>query len=247
MTQHFEIEDDLGTAPLGQVFVAIEPASGDGRQGGVVQPTERSSSSDRPPDDSDDEPPVVAQDLHALKPKKSRGVLLAASVATGVILVIGLGWIGFGHPDLEGSLFGTPGDSEVDQALMESIHEDLDSIDFDNDPKGDETIDSIFGANPLTGDANPLLNSGHRKRWLSTAIAGVGYNKVDKHLKQQAKAIKAVKAEMRHIGVATDAISGFWLGYEPPQISPEIAKAYRIDETVGDLQRNQSVMLVAFR
>jgi len=228
---------------------------------------------------------------------------------------------------------------------MESIHEDLDSIDFTDDPKGEETVDSIFGVNPLTGDDNPLINSGHRKRWLSTAIAGVGFEKVDKHLKKQAKELKAgkidrsqwydhvavctkicnpvvqgllyehvrqvtthphllltfpsgsadlgpeglrameqfvdaavsrgaeflligrgsrtgnreinrtlsarrveaVKAEMRHFGVASEAISGFWLGYEPPQISAEIAQAYRIDQGIGDLQRNQSVMLVAFR
>lgn len=247
--------------------------------------------------------------------------------------------------DLEGSLFGVEGDSELDEALMESIHEDLESIDFKGDPKGLETVDSIFGANPLTGEANPLLNTGHRKRWLSTAIAGVGYENVDKHLKRQAKDLKAgkvdrsewydhvasckkicnpvvqgllyehvrqvanhphvlltfgtgsadlagddlrsmesfvdsavdrgakflligrgsrsgnrefnrtlsarrveaVKSELRRFGVASEAISGFWLGYEPPQITGEIAQVYRIGQDLGDLERNQSVMLIAFR
>ncbi len=247
--------------------------------------------------------------------------------------------------DLEGSLFGADGDSKVDEELMESIHEDLESIDFKGDPKGEETVDSIFGANPLTGDANPLLNTNHRKRWLSTAIAGVGYETVQKHLKRQAKDLKAgkvnrsewydhvagctkicnpvvqgllyehvrqvathphllltfntgsdilgggdlqtmedfvdssvsrgaqflligrgsrtgnrefnrtlsarrvesVKKELKRFGVATEAISGFWLGYEPPQITGKIAQAYRLDEGLGDLSRNQSVMLVAFR
>ncbi|RLE23322.1 MAG: hypothetical protein DRJ65_12070 [Acidobacteria bacterium] len=247
--------------------------------------------------------------------------------------------------DLEGSLFGVDGDSKVDEALMESIHEDLESIDFHGDPKGEEKIESIFGANPLTGDANPLLNTSHRKRWLSTAIAGVGYDKVEKHLKRQAKDLKAgkvnrsewydhvasctkicnpvvqgllyehvrqvathphvlltfgtgsadlgaddlqtmerfvdsavsrgaqflligrgsrignrefnrtlsarrvesVKAELRQFGVASEAVSGFWLGYEPPQISEELAQAYRVDNSLDELSRNQSVMLVAFR
>jgi len=247
--------------------------------------------------------------------------------------------------DLEGSLFGVDGDSQVDEALMESIHEDLESIDFHGDPKGEEKVESIFGANPLTGDANPLLNTSHRKRWLSTAIAGVGYDKVKKHLKGQAKDLKegkvsrsewydhvasctkicnpvvqgllyehvrqvathphvlltfgtgsadlgandlrtmerfvdsavsrgaqflligrgsrtgnrefnrtlsarrveSVKAELKRFGVASEAVSGFWLGYEPPQISEEIAEVYRVDSAFGDLERNQSVMLVAFR
>ncbi len=247
--------------------------------------------------------------------------------------------------DLEGSLFGVAGDSKVDEALMESIHEDLESIDFHGDPKGDEKVDSIFGANPLTGDANPLLNTSHRKRWLSTAIAGVGYDKVEKHLKRQAKDLEAgkvsrsewydhvasctkicnpvvqgllyehvrqvathphvlltfgtgsadlddddlrtmerfvdsavsrgaqflligrgsrtgnrefnrtlsarrvesVKAELKRFGVASEAVSGFWLGYEPPQITGEIAQVYRLKDSLGDLDRNQSVMLVAFR
>ncbi len=247
--------------------------------------------------------------------------------------------------DLEGSLFGVDGDSDVDEALMESIHEDLESVDFHDDPKGAEKVDSIFGANPLTGDANPLLNTSHRKRWLSTAIAGVGYDKVEKHLKRQAKDLKAgkvnrsdwydhvaactkicnpvvqgllyehvrqvathphvlltfgagssdlgvndlqtmesfvdsavrrgaqflligrgsrtgnrefnrtlsarrvesVKSELKRFGVASDAISGFWLGYEPPQITGEIAQVYRLEDSLGDLDRNQSVMVVAFR
>ncbi len=247
--------------------------------------------------------------------------------------------------DLEGSLFGAESDSEVDEVLMESIHEDLDSIDFHGDLKGEEKVESIFGANPLTGEANPLLNTSHRKRWLSTAIAGVGYDNVEKHLKRQAKDLEAgkvsrsewydhvasctkicnpvvqgllyehvrqvathphvlltfgtgsadlaaddlrsmerfvdsavsrgaqflligrgsrtgnrefnrtlsarrvesVKAELRRFGVASEAVSGFWLGYEPPQISGEIAQVYRIDHSLDELSRNQSVMLVAFR
>ncbi len=247
--------------------------------------------------------------------------------------------------DLEGSLFGASAESKVDEALMEAIHEDLDSIDFDNDPKGDERVDSIFGANPLTGDGNPLLTTSQRKRWLSTAIASVGYETVDKHLKAQAKDLEAgkvdrsdwydhvanckkicnpvvqgllyehvrqvathphllltfrtgssdlesddaqvlerfvdaaadrgaqflligrgsrtgnrefnrtlsarrvetVKSSLQLSGVATGAVSGFWLGYEPPQISDEIAGAYRLDGHLDDLARNQSVMVVAYR
>jgi outer membrane protein OmpA-like peptidoglycan-associated protein len=249
------------------------------------------------------------------------------------------------YRELEGSLFGAAPDSEVDEKLMEAIHEDLDSIEFDGDPKGEEKVDSIFGANPLTAGANPLLTESQRKRWLSTAIASVGYETVDKHLKKQAKSLKAgkvdrsewydhvarctkicnpvvqgllyehvrqvashphllltfatgsadlaghelrkleqfvdaaaergaqflligrgsrtgnrefnrvlsarrvesVKASLQRSGVASDAVSGFWLGYEPPQISDEIARAYRLDEGLGDLQRNQSVMVVAYR
>lgn len=247
--------------------------------------------------------------------------------------------------DLEGSLFGASADSDVDEALMEAIHEDLDSIDFEDDPKGHERVDSIFGANPLTGDGNPLLTTNQRKRWLSTAIASVGYETVDKHLKKQAREldagkvnrtewydhvanckkicnpvvqgllyehvrqvathphllltfrtgsadlegddalildrfveaaadrgaqflligrgsrtgnrefnrtlsarrVEAVKNSLQRSGVATNAVSGFWLGYEPPQISDEIASAYRLDGHLGDLDRNQSVMVVAYR
>lgn len=249
------------------------------------------------------------------------------------------------YVDLEGPLFGVDDESDVDKELMKSIHQDLESIDFHDDPKGDESVDSIFGANPLTGDANPLLKTSHRKRWLSTAIAGVGYEKVEKHLKRQAKDLKAgkvnrsewydhvagctricnpvvqgllyehvrqvsahphvlltfrtgssdlgtgdirtmenfvdsavrrgaqflligrgsrtgnrefnrtlsarrvesVRSELKGLGVASEAISGFWLGYEPPQISQEIAQVYQLEESLDDLDRNQSVMVVAFR
>lgn len=247
--------------------------------------------------------------------------------------------------ELEASLFGASAESEVDEELMEAIHEDLDSIDFQGDPKGHETVDSIFGANPLTGDGNPLLTTSQRKRWLSTAISSVGFDTVDKHLKKQAQQLKegkidrsewydhvasckkicnpvvqgllyehvrqvashphllltfatgsadlngehaqsleqfvdaaaergarflligrgsrtgnrefnrtlsarrveSVKGTLQRFGVATDAVSGFWLGYEPPQISGEIAQAYRLDGGLGDLERNQSVMVVAYR
>jgi hypothetical protein len=114
--------------------------------------------------------------------------------------------------DLEGSLFWVDGDSQVDEALMESIHDDLESIDFHGDPKGEEKVDSIFGANPLS-----------------------------------ARRVESVKAELKRFGVASDAVSGSWLGYEPPQISEEIAQVYRLDGAFDDLERNQSVMLVAFR
>lgn len=247
--------------------------------------------------------------------------------------------------ELDTSLFGETGGSKVDEKLLESIHEDLDSIEFKGDPKGEETVNSIFGSNPLTGKSNPLVHEQARKRWLSTAIAAVGVKTVSKHLRAQAAALKegkitraewyehvahctkicnpvvqgllyehvrqvsshphllltfqsgsdkvtagdekilktlvgraadlgarflligrasrvgprqynrelsarrveAVRSELKKQGIASDAISGFWLGYEAPQITDEISQVYRLAAKLGDIARNQSVMVVAYR
>ena len=247
--------------------------------------------------------------------------------------------------ELDSSLFGDAGKSELDEKLLESIHEDLDRIEFKGDPKGEEKVNSIFGSNPLTGRDNPFVGEQARKRWLQTAIASVGSGTVSKHLKAQAEQLKAgkitraqwyehvahctkicnpvvqgllyehvrqvashphllmtfssgssqlrsrdretldtfvgraadlgarflligrasrvgprqfnrelsakrvesLRTELKKQGVASDAISGFWLGYEAPQITDEISRAYRLDSGLGDVERNQSVLVVAYR
>lgn len=58
--------------------------------------------------------------------------------------------------------------------------------------------------------------------------------------------VNAVRAELVNLGVPAEKIQLFWLGYEPPQITTPIAKAYGLDPSLDDLARNRSVMVVAF-
>jgi outer membrane protein OmpA-like peptidoglycan-associated protein len=247
--------------------------------------------------------------------------------------------------ELGGDLFGGQAASEVDQRLLADIHDELERIDFTGDAKGEEIVRSVFGANPLSREGNPLLADVHRKRWLSTAIASVGYETVTKHLKHQtaelqqgkvdreawykhvatctricnpvvqgllyehvrqvaarphllvtfqvdqatisptdlveldrfvgaaaehgarflligrasrtgnreynrelsARRVESTRTTLTRLGVAEDAIAGFWLGYEPPQITDEIARVYSIPSGLDPLTRNQSVLVVAYR
>lgn len=57
--------------------------------------------------------------------------------------------------------------------------------------------------------------------------------------------VSAVRAELGRRGWGDGRIHGFGLGYEPPQITEEIARLYGIDPSLSDAQRNQSVLVVA--
>ena len=56
----------------------------------------------------------------------------------------------------------------------------------------------------------------------------------------------AVRDALMAMGVSGERVHMIWLGYEPPQITEAIANAYGLDPSLTDLQRNQSVMAVAF-
>ncbi|MCB1032987.1 MAG: OmpA family protein, partial [Acidobacteria bacterium] len=46
-------------------------------------------------------------------------------------------------------------------------------------------------------------------------------------------------------GIPRERTNSFWLGYEPPQLSPELARIYDLDDTLPSETLNQSVLLVA--
>jgi len=57
--------------------------------------------------------------------------------------------------------------------------------------------------------------------------------------------VESVRRALQDRGIPSERIHGFGLGYEPPQITEEIARAYRLDPSLKPEQRNQSVLLVA--
>jgi len=61
-----------------------------------------------------------------------------------------------------------------------------------------------------------------------------------------ARRVQFVRRALTDMGLSGERVTGFWLGYEPPQISDEIARAYGLPH-LDDLIRNQSVLLVAYR
>lgn len=57
--------------------------------------------------------------------------------------------------------------------------------------------------------------------------------------------VGAVAEALQGRGIGEERIHGFGLGYEPPQITEEIARAYGLDTSLTPEQRNQSVLVVA--
>lgn len=58
--------------------------------------------------------------------------------------------------------------------------------------------------------------------------------------------VSAVRNEVGVRGVPQARVHGFGLGYEPPQITAEIARLYGLDPALPDRERNQSVLVVAY-
>jgi len=71
-----------------------------------------------------------------------------------------------------------------------------------------------------------------------------GQLEYNRHL--SALRVNGVRTDLIRRGVPGEKIQLFWLGYEPPQITAPIAKAYGLDPALDDLARNRSVMVVAF-
>jgi outer membrane protein OmpA-like peptidoglycan-associated protein len=248
--------------------------------------------------------------------------------------------------ELGDEAFAGPRSDLDDVAILSSLERDIESMEFDDDPIGNEPARSVFGSNPLTQDRNPLIEGNVREQSLARAIDNVGFEMASRHLKEQAAALRrgdidragwyehvakctklcnpvvrsllaehvrqvasrprllttfatdqatlspdvsqrlnafvkrqlrsgdpvqflligrasrtgqraynrelsarrvlSVKRELAGMGLPADQVTGFWLGYEPPQITDEIARAYALDPTLGNLARNQSVLLVAY-
>ncbi|MCP4895339.1 MAG: OmpA family protein [bacterium] len=248
--------------------------------------------------------------------------------------------------DLGDSAFASPEQTPDLAALRESLRQDIETMQFDDDPIGKEPARSLFGTNPLTGDRNPLLNDRSRQIWLASAIDKLGVEMVSAHLREQASAmasgdvdradwyehvatctdlcnpvvqgllfehirqvaarphllatfatnradltpsaahqlkafvqrevdrdpsiqflligrasrtgarvynrelsarrVQSVRSFVTAQKISGDRITGFWLGYEPPQISEEIVASYGLSAELDHQARNQSVLIVAF-
>jgi outer membrane protein OmpA-like peptidoglycan-associated protein len=71
-----------------------------------------------------------------------------------------------------------------------------------------------------------------------------GYNMV-----LSERRVRAVRAELVRWGVAPERIKTFWLGWEQPYLTPEVAKLYRVPTYLFDndeVKLNQSVELVLY-
>lgn len=58
--------------------------------------------------------------------------------------------------------------------------------------------------------------------------------------------VEAVQQELLSQGVTAGRIHGFWLGYEPPQLTRRIADLYDLEPALDEGQLNQSVLVVAY-
>ncbi|MCH9647841.1 MAG: protein kinase [Deltaproteobacteria bacterium] len=59
--------------------------------------------------------------------------------------------------------------------------------------------------------------------------------------------VEAAMDVMEAAGISRSFLSGFWLGYEPPQITAELAALYRLPEDLPLDELNQSVLAVVVR
>ncbi|MBZ0111918.1 MAG: hypothetical protein K8J08_05630 [Thermoanaerobaculia bacterium] len=58
--------------------------------------------------------------------------------------------------------------------------------------------------------------------------------------------VASTKKALQEMGFGSQQIHGFWLGYEPPQITPELAERYDLDPSLPTEVVNQSVLAVAY-
>ena len=77
-----------------------------------------------------------------------------------------------------------------DEELAGSLRDDLASLDFGADSRGSEIASSLFGANPLTQDRNPLLNPEVREAWIAEAIRNVGDRDLIAHLTEESEKLR---------------------------------------------------------
>ena len=78
-----------------------------------------------------------------------------------------------------------------DQELRAELGADLSQLDFGDDPRGREIATSLFGANPLTQDRNPLLNPEVRQAWIAEAIRNVGDRDLLAHLTSESDKLRS--------------------------------------------------------
>ena len=88
----------------------------------------------------------------------------------------------------EDDLFGG---AEQDEAMAAALAADFEDLAFDDDPRGELVVASLFGENPLTGQENPLLSSDTRQRWLAEAIRNVGDQEALEHLTEEAAKLRS--------------------------------------------------------
>lgn len=121
-------------------------------------------------------------------------------------------------------LFGSG--SEEDTRLLADIKEDIAGLDFEDDPEGLELARTLFGESPLLCRASRT-----------------GAKRYNRRLSEQR--VAAVHGALQGRGIPGEQVHGFGLGYEPPQITEEIARAYDLDPGLTSEQRNRSVLVVA--
>lgn len=242
------------------------------------------------------------------------------------------------------ALFGEAQLTPEDEEILTQVQDDIDGVDFEGDPRGDEPVRSLFGENPLLARANPLIDAGMRRRWLADAIHATGTEHSLAHLREETERLRrgevsrsdwyahvaacrefcnrvvsgliyehvqqvrgrpnllllfetassdltpsrreALEAFLSGQGAAThvlligrasrsgdrevnrrlsmdrveearravlalgidpDRINAFGLGYEPPQLTPELARIYGLRDDLSIDELNQSVLVVAYK
>ncbi len=248
----------------------------------------------------------------------------------------------FVHSGVVDNLFTHAALPESDRALLEEVSADLAGLDFHDDPRGLEPVDTLFANNPLLDGSNPFLSDATREHWLAVAAHEKGADGAIAHLEAQShqtsqvglnraewyehvaacqqlcgmvviglfyehvrkveesphelvrfaigrqdveaatrerlqslisradsddrvlligrasrigdraynyalseQRVAAVSRALEEIGVASDRIHGFGLGYEPPQLTPEVARRYGV-EAAPVTELNQSVLVVTY-
>ncbi len=108
-------------------------------------------------------------------PEKPKTMAVDPQVTARALMAGGLVGNLFRHADLP----------ENDAELLADLVADIRALDFADDPRGGESVDSLFGVNPLLGDGNPVLSKEAREYWLSLGIEEYGTEAAVAHLEEQ--------------------------------------------------------------
>lgn len=112
---------------------------------------------------------------------------------------------------------------------------------------GSDTVTPSFKSGLLATVSKQIKENAGRKAVLIGRASQIGDLRLNRAL--SARRALAVKDVLLDAGIAAERIETMWFGWEPPQISNEIASEYgvsRLYETVGRDQINQSVVVVIY-
>jgi len=113
---------------------------------------------------------------------------------------------------------------------------------FPTDSK-DVTGDQLREVDALLAEVVRRGGTGDTEMLLIGRASRTGAKAYNRRLSEQR--VASVRGALQSRGIPGDHVHGFGLGYEPPQITEEIARAYDLDPTLTSEQRNRSVLVVA--